>query len=593
METVNFPKMAHSEEAEPRDAEFDVVVVGSGAGAMVAALRAQEHGLTCVVVEKAPQYGGTTATSGGCVWIPANDEIPDDTPDAALTYLKTIIGKDADDEALRAFISNGAAVIRHVERYGLKFFSVPGYPDYYSDAPGATTARSMLPHNMDGALLGDDFFQMRDSNAMSVGKTRYALDFVTAAVLPGRLPGWRRAALSMLARYWSDIGWRRKTRRDRLLVMGRALIGPLRKAMRDRAIPLWLNTELVGLEKQHGRVSAALCRHRGEHIRIGARRAVILTAGGYEQNQEMRDKFMPIPVNQNTSLTPHGGNTGDAIRIGHEAGGALAGMSQVWWAPCVRLPLELYPNVHLAHGLIFERGRPHSMIVNRRGKRYTNEACSYDRFGLAMIEEEKRTGAANPSWMIFDASFRKKNSVGGGGLLPSWIMPDRRVPREWWDNVIYRSDSLAGLASKIGVPRDALEASVEEMNRFARTGVDERFGRGSFAYDQFLGEQGWKPNSSLGPIETGPFYAVPVDLGDLGTKGGLKVNGSAQVLDKEGRTVDGLYAVGNTACSLFGNTYPGAGATLGPAMTFGFLASEHIAHFGSSDLVSTVEDIAL
>jgi 3-oxosteroid 1-dehydrogenase len=566
------------------DSAFDVIVVGSGAGGMVAAVRAHDLGLSVLMAEKAHYYGGTSATSGGGTWIPLNDAVAsEDSFDKAMTYLQAATKGQAREELLRVYVEQAQVMTKYVETLGVRSFGVPGYPDYYSELPGAMKARAMLPLDMDGAGLGDEFFRMRDHHPFLLAFDRYALNFEMAATISARLPGWRKAGLKMLAAYWLDIPWRMKTRIDRRLTMGRALVGGLRKAMMQRGIPLMLNTRLVELQRKSSRVTGCVFERNGRKFEVTAAKAVILASGGYEQNQQMRDAYMRVPTIKEASLTPTGGNTGEVIRAGQAVGAALENMENAWWCPSIRMPARApgNPNSEISWQLFFERGRPGTISVNRLGKRFVNEAVSYDQFGQAMIADQLTTGANVPCWMIFDARYRSKHPAGG--LLPSWVMPDKSLPPEWWDNVIFRADSIRGLAAKIGVNESNLSNTVAAMNEYAKTGMDKEFGRGRAPYDQFFGEPGITPNSCLGPLDEAPYYAMLVDLGDLGTKGGLRVDKDAAVLGTDGHPIEGLYAVGNVTGSLFAGTYPGAGATLGPAMTFGYVAANQIALQAAAD----------
>jgi 3-oxosteroid 1-dehydrogenase len=238
-------------------------------------------------------------------------------------------------------------------------------------------------------------------------------------------------------------------------------------------------------------------------------------------------------------------------------------------------PIPEVSNFEEIHQAVFDVGRPHSVCVNRNGDRFVDEACGYDRFGNAMLEDQLKTGANTPCWLIFDATFRYK--FPAGGIMPTAIMPDRKIPVDWWDQYIFRADTVAELAAKIDLDADKLQATITRMNEYARTGVDREFGRGSTAYDRNFGDLNVKPNPCLGPIGKAPFYAVPINLGDLGTKGGLKADAQARVVDCDGKPIPGLYAAGNASGSPFGNCYPGAGGTIGPAMVFGYIAANHIA----------------
>ena len=225
--------------------------------------------------------------------------------------------------------------------------------------------------------------------------------------------------------------------------------------------------------------------------------------------------------------------------------------------------------------MFFDHRHPHSLVVNGRGERFVNESCSYDDFGKAMIADQQKTGANLPCWMVFDATYRGK--YGCGGIMPGSVMPDSKIPQSWWQGYFFRAATLAELADKIGVPAGALASSVADINRFAAAGKDDSFARGDSAYDRFFGDQSVQPNPSMGPVDKPPFYAIRIELGDLGTKGGIRADANAQVVDTRGRPIGGLYAVGNCAASPFANCYPGSGGTIGPAMTFAMIAADHLA----------------
>jgi 3-oxosteroid 1-dehydrogenase len=298
---------------------------------------------------------------------------------------------------------------------------------------------------------------------------------------------------------------------------------------------------------------------------------VILATGGFEHNQVMRDANLPVPTSTTWSLTP-GSNTGDGIRAAQSVGASVELLDQAWWFPVVTLPLIEAPDRVMAH-ILFRL--PHMVIVNRNGDRFTNEAAAYDRFGADMIQDQIKTGANVPAWMIFDATFRTKYTCGS--IMPSIVMPDALLPSAWWDSYIYRASTVEELAEKIGLSPTKLGGVVGRMNDYAAAGADPEFGRGSTDFDRIMaGDPNLKPNPALGPINKAPFYAVRVDLGDLGTKGGVRIDKHARVLDGDAHPIEGLYATGNTTGAVFGHAYPGAGATLGPAMTFGFIAANDL-----------------
>ena len=240
----------------------------------------------------------------------------------------------------------------------------------------------------------------------------------------------------------------------------------------------------------------------------------------------------------------------------------------------MQLPSGTSKDLTVTHQMFFDHRHPHSVVVNRLGKRFVNESCTYDDFGKAMIADQQETGTNLPCWIVFDATYRHRYTCGG--IMPGMVVPDRKVPKHWWDTYLYRAPSIAELAEKIRVPALSLESTVARMNGFAASGTDEEFGRGNGQYDRFFGDQRTSPNPCLGAIDNPPYYAVRIDLGDLGTKGGLKVDANSQVLDTGDKPIGGLYAAGNCAASPFANCYPGSGGTIGPAMTFALVAADHI-----------------
>jgi 3-oxosteroid 1-dehydrogenase len=553
----------------------DVVVVGSGGAGMLAALRAADLGLSVVVVEKSHRYGGTTATSGGALWIP-NHGLGGhlDSDERAAAYLAAV-AQGADAQRLRAYIENGPRLVSFLSGAGVRFHAIADLPDYFSSAPGAVAGRALFPEEIDGGSLGLDYFTMREPACAFTLLNRYSLNLAESFALAARPPGWQWVAAKMFLRYWLDIPWRLKTRRDRRATMGAALIAGLRRELNRRGVQVLLNTGLEKLEVTDGRVVGIHVNSSRRLSYLRADRAVILAAGGFEQNQTMRDRWMAVSTSAAWSLTPRGANAGDAILAAEAIGAATEFMGCAWWAPSMQLPAPGVPNVDVAHQMFFDHRHPNSVCVNRLGTRFVNESGSYDRFGIAMIDDHLKTGANVPCWMIFDSTYRARYACGG--IMPASAMPDRSIPSDWWDNYIYRADDIAGLAEKIGIDAARLAAVVGEMNGYAATGIDPQFGRGANVYDRYFGDARVGPNPCMGPIDNPPYYAIQIDLGDLGTKGGLKADEHARVLDRGGDPIPGLYAAGNSSGSAFGDCYPGAGGTLGPALIFGYIAANHIA----------------
>jgi 3-oxosteroid 1-dehydrogenase len=561
---------------------YDVVVVGSGAAGLVAANRANDLGLSVLVIEKAGRFGGTSAVSGGCLWIP-NHGLGGiaDSRDKALSYLLATSRGNYRRDRIESFIDNGPGLIAYLKQIGIEFDVYPDFPDYFPEESGATSGRALFPKEFDGTELDEDFWYIREPVPALRLLNRYSIDPAQAFALSTRPPGWRWVAVKLLARYWADLQLRRRTDRDRRLTMGGALVGRLRQAMRQRNVPVLLRTALTELVQQNGRVTGVQVLRNDQPLHIMARRGVILAAGGFEHSQKLRDRHFAVPTSTTWSLTPQGGNTGNALEAGMAVGAATEFLDCCWWAPSMQLPSIENPNIDVTHQMFFDHRHPNSICVNRLGKRFVNESCSYDRFGIAMIADQRETGANVPCWMIFDAQYRSKYTAGG--LMPTMAMPDRKIPPEWWDTYIYRADTISGLADRIGVDASTLCITVEAMNGYARNGVDPEFNRGGDDYDRFFGDARVGPNPCMGPIEKAPFYALRIDLGDLGTKGGLKADASARLLREDGSVIDGLYAVGNCAGSPFGDCYPGAGGTLAPAAVFAFIAANDIAVGGYTE----------
>ena len=555
-------------------AEFDVVVVGSGGGGMLAACRAADQGLSVVVLEKSGQYGGPPAISGGGIWIPLNHHIEEaggkDNYDTALTYLEACTQGLSTPQRLRAYLEQAPRMLRYLEeRTRVRYYSLPLYADYFQRLPGAMPGyRALDPMPFDGAALGDEFKRLREPSPATLVGGRVSVTSREAHTMWTRSRGWLGLTMRQFARYWLDLGWRRKTRRDRRLTLGNALAGGLRHAMLERRIPLWLDTALSDLVVEDGRVVGVEVMREGLRVSVRARRGVILAAGGFERNQAMREKYLPQPTRAEWSATPPN-NTGDAILAAQRIGAALDLMSHVWGAPTVRVAGE-----EKQRPIFIERAAPGCMVVNGKGRRFVNEAAPYSEFVPAMYRDHEQTGCSVPAWMVFDATFRQKFACGP--ILPASVMPDHRIPAPFRD-VLVRADTLESLAAKIGIDGAGLAASAARMNDYAATGVDAEFGKGDNVFDTYYGDPSTKPNPCLAPIERAPFYAVRLDAGDIGTKGGLLTDERARVLREDGSCITGLFAIGNNSASMMGTSYPGAGATIGPAMTFGFIAADTLA----------------
>jgi 3-oxosteroid 1-dehydrogenase len=557
---------------------FDVVVVGSGAGGMLAACRAADRGLSAVVIEKSEVYGGTSAVSGGGIWIPCNHHIAElgvtDTREAARTYIDACTKGVTASDKIDAYLDVAPEMLRYVEaNTPVRYEALPKYADYFQHLPGSMPGyRALDPLPVDGAQLGDEFARLRLASPGTLIGGRVAVTSKEAHVLFSKAPGYIGLALKQFGRYWFDWPARMRSRRDRRLTLGNALAGGLRRALLDRDVPLWLNAPMCELVEADGRVTGVVVERDGQRVRVLAKRGVILAAGGFERNQAMRERYLPRPTQAQWSATPPH-NTGDAIAVGQQLGAQTALMEHVWGAPTVHVDHE-----EKQRALFVERNLPGCVIVNALGKRFVNEAAPYSEFVPAMYRDHAQTGACVPAWMVFDARFRQKYPCGP--IMPAMMMPDSRIPVQF-RSLLYKADSLDALAALIGVDAAGLADTVAKMSRYAATGVDEEFAKGGNLFDTYYGDPSVKPNPCLAPLDTGPYYAVRIDAGDIGTKGGLVTDALARVLREDGSPIAGLYAIGNTSASMMGASYPGAGSTLGPAMTFGYIAANHLADEGT------------
>ncbi|MFC6521088.1 FAD-dependent oxidoreductase [Undibacterium arcticum] len=566
---------ANNSSGSPETTEYDVVVVGSGGGAMLAACRAADNGLSVLVVEKCDVYGGTTAISGGGIWIPCNHvgeaAGAKDSFDEALTYVRACVGEHMSEARVRAYLKHGPRMVRYLhDKTQVRFVPLPEYADYFQDRPGAKPGfRSLDPKPFDAARVGAEFIKQRPPLAATLVGGRMSMTQTEARKMLGKHRGWVGLALTVMVRYWSDLPWRLRSRRDRRLTLGAALVGSLRVSLQERGIPLWLNTPLRDLVIKDGRAVGVQVERDGAVVQISARRGVILAAGGFEWNQAMRDKYLPQPSRAEWSVTPPHANTGDAIRAGEAVGAGLDLMQYMWGVPALQVPGQ--PQ---AHPLFVERALPGSVVVDAKGKRFLNENIAYTDFVQIMYRKQAEEGGTIPAWLVFDARFRRNYPCGP--LFPGSFVPDSRLPQEV-RQIVHRADTLDALAAQIGVDPVGLQETVARTNADAIKGVDSQFGKGGNCFDTYYGDTTVKPNPCLAPLEKAPFYALRLVPGDIGTKGGLTTDEHARVLTQAGVAIEGLYAIGNCSAAVMGTSYPGAGSTIGPAMTFGMLAADHIA----------------
>ena len=564
------------------DRSVDVLVIGSGGAGQTAALRAHDLGLDVLVVEKQSHWGGNTAMSAGALWVPANRWMRaagiEDSEDDAVRYLRALTGGEIPESRLRTFVQVANRMVEELDaRTHVHFHALTRYPDYHDDVDGGRPGgRALEPDPIDGSALGDDFATLHEPypGELMLGKFMMSVPEARALLDPGLAP-MRAMAKGMLKYRLRGRKRKRLGGRDPYFTMGQALMTRLRLSLRERGVPMWVNAPVTELVSEDGRVVGAVVEHDGHDVRVEARRGVVIAAGGFERNDEMRQQHQQQPVDAKWSAASMG-NTGDGIRLGEKVGAQLdtALMREAWWTPAVRPPGLRYASV-----MVIEKSLPHGIFVNRLGKRFTNEAASYTAVVQAMYADDSTTHASVPCWWIVDATYRKRFPIGPVG--PGMMMNDAKLAKRfppWAPGAgwLHKADSLEALAAEIGVDAGALRATIDRFNDNARRGVDPDFHRGENANDRYYSDARVKPNPSLGPVETAPFYAVEVFPGDLGTKSGLVTDEGGRVLDGAGAPIAGLYAAGNSTSTVMGRAYPGAGGTIAPAMTFGYLAAESI-----------------
>jgi 3-oxosteroid 1-dehydrogenase len=551
--------------------EVDVVVVGSGAGGLLAALVAAKNHAEVLVVEKDRQWGGTSATSGGGIWIPGSDQARaagfEDNLEDAFTYVRGLSADNVPDENIRAYVENAAPMLRWVTANTQLRYTAQPYPDYHAENPGGSVRgyRTHLPEMFDGKLLGNDLKTQRyPSPAASLwGFLQWT--FEETYQLLFRPKGWWLGLTRNVLKYWLDWPLRFTSGKDARLTLGTALTGGLRHALNQQNVPVWLNTPMQELVTEDCKVTGLVVERDGKPYRIRARKGVILAAGGFEKNQQLRDANLPLYPEAQIS----GGvtsNTGDALLAGQAVGAKTLNLQSTWAAPVFYVPGEDRGRL-----CTIERALPGCIMVNGSGKRYLNEAASYHVVGQQMARRQAEHGDAAPSWMIFD--YRYRHLFPMGPLLP--LVPD------WAQagavkSVMRKSATIEGLAAEIGVDPATLADTVARFNEGAARGEDPEFHRGEPAYDKMYGDPRNQPNPCLRPLTEAPFYAMPIYPGDIGTNGGLLTDAKARVLGEGGQPIAGLYAIGNTAASAMGESYPGAGVTIGPAMTFGYVAARDL-----------------
>lgn len=559
------------------DETFDVVVVGTGAGGMAAAVAARKMGLSVVLLEKDALYGGTTARSGGVLWVPNNPistfKPEPDTLEAARTYLRHECGAFYDDERVEAFLAHGPRMVDFfVNQTDVKLIALPEYPDYHSESPGGRMAgRSIMAAPLDGRELGAHIKALRPP----LQEITFVGMMFNSSAEVGHFFNVTRSLTSALY-----VAKRLLTHAKEMLLHGRAmrltngnaLAARLAKSAFDLGIPMWLESPATALVRAGERVSGVVVRKAdGSTVRVGARRGVVLAAGGFPQDVERRKALFPHAPSGREHLSPGApGNTGDGLRLA-ESVGARVGTelpNAAAWIPVSKVKRANGETGVFPH--LIDRYKPGIIAVNRRGRRFTNESDSYHDVGMAM-QQHCADGPEVAAWLIADHRTIRRYGLGFAKPFPLPLGGHLR------SGYLMRGRTLAELAHKAGIDGAELEKTVAEYNLGAEEGKDLQFRRGWRVYNRFLGDGTHQPNPCVAPVRQGPFYAVKIVMGDLGTFAGIRTDASARALDEAGQPIPGLFAAGNDNASVMGGGYPGGGITLGPAMTFGFVAAECMA----------------
>ncbi|MER5204256.1 FAD-dependent oxidoreductase [Streptomyces sp. NPDC002825] len=552
------------------DHTYDVVVVGSGAAGMAAAITARLRGLTALVLEKTDVYGGSTALSGGAIWVPDNFHLDEaglgDTPEKARAYLDATVGDRVTAERKDAYVTHGPRMVREFhDRTDVRFVYTPGYSDYYPERLGGyPQGRSVEPQIFDFRKLGpEQRATMRRAGLPTYGLTITSKDFRQLNMV-GRTWAGRRTALKVGAQ-----AVKARLSGQELLSLGEALIARMRHSLDALGAELWLSAPLTGLVEEDGRVTGVRITRDGRELTVRAQGGVVLASGGFSHDQRLREKHLPAPTSTAWSSAAEG-QTGDALEPAVALGAATDLMDKVWGAPSV-VPPEGKPFF-----LVADRGIPGMVIVDQAGERYANEAAPYHEFVDAMYAHDGPGASTVPSWLILDATAKARYIFMG-------LFPGQAFPKPWLESgFVKKAPTVEELAARIDVAPERLRATVDRFNGFALAGRDEDFHRGESVYDRYYGDP-TLPHPNLAPLDKGPYYAIPVHPGDIGTKGGLLTDATARVLREDGSAIDGLYASGNVSSAVMGETYPGPGATIGPAMTFSWLAVDHIARTRSAE----------
>ncbi|HSW11996.1 MAG TPA: FAD-dependent oxidoreductase [Solimonas sp.] len=543
---------------------FDFVIVGSGAGSMCAALVLRAAGKRVLVIEKTGLVGGTTAISGGVMWIPANRYMKqagiEDSADLAMNYLDAVVGDRPDmpgatRERRRSYVEQASRMIDFLVDHGIRLRRMPSWPDYY-EAPGASVpGRAVVSELFDIRQLGDWRKKLRP------GFLPLPANLDEAMQLPLIKRSWpaKKTLARILGRAIADkFSGRQRT------TAGQALQGQMLHAALKAGVEIWLDTAVKQLVVKDGRVTGVVASKDGSDRQLDARLGVLINAGGFARNQRMLDRYIPGTSSDWSSAIE--ADTGEMIEEGQRIGAAVAQMAER-----IGMEIALPPGSRemvVKAAMQNDVCKPHAIVVDQTGLRYARESSSHPEFSERMMERQKHAPAV-PSWMIFDSQYLGKYMLAG-------TMPGAKKPKSWAEaNFLRRGETLEALATDCGIDAATLRGTVDRFNSFVRQGRDEDFRRGDSAYDRWIGDPLSAASNTLGSIEQGPFHAVQLYPGDVGTFGGLLTDAQARVLRDDGSVIPGLYATGTSTASVMGGVEPGPGGSIGPAMTWAWVAARH------------------
>lgn len=545
------------------DENFDFVIIGSGGGSMCAALVLRAAGKRVLVLEKTGLVGGTTAISGGVMWIPNNRFMAaagiSDSPEQALAYLDAVVGDDSDAPGAtparrRTYIEQAPKMVEYLVQQGIELRRVATWPDYCA-LPGASdSGRTVVSELFDLNRLGDWKDRLRP------GFLPLPAYLEEAMQLPDMKRSWpaKKVLLRLIVRTLGN-----RLRGRNLCTAGQALQGQMLHAALKAGTEVRTHAAVKQLLEQDGRITGVVVENNGQDITIGASLGVLVNAGGFSRNQRMLDQYVPGASTAWTKTAP--GDTGEMIEAAQAVGAAIAQMEERVGNPMALPPDAADGEPVVVHG---DMARPHGIVVDQSGQRYMREADSYAAVSRNMLARNREV-PATPSWLVFDSRFLATYPLAGN-------MRGSNKPAVWYEqNFLRKGATIAELASACDIDPAALEATVSRFNGFVTAGKDEDFGRGGDIYGNWLGDSLHEPSPTLGHIEEGPFYAIPVYPGDVSTFGGLVTDEHARVLRGDGSVIGGLYATGTSTASVMGRGCPGAGASIGPSFTWGFVAANH------------------